>query len=235
MHRVVTRIMTIPQYVALHLLLIPAFGSISTASAGTREYLFSGPSVTGRFIVEEFAVPTEPDVWSTTFTGAPYLFTATAGTLTYTFETFGLELWNEFPAFGLSDRYVLSDGADKLTLGLLGPSQGGHSSTLPHELSSYSGVAVVLMWDPVLGSFAEFRIDTLTSLPQAQLSIARAGANSIKIMWSTQFADHSLEYAMELPATGWSTVNETVSTEGDRLSVVLDATGPQRFYRLRKP
>jgi len=226
--------MRLPQYTALASLFIIALGNVPGASAATREYTFSGPSVTGRFILEEFAVPTEHDVWSTTFTGAPYLFTAKAGTLTYTFETFGLELWNEFPAFGLSDRYVLSDGADKLTLGLLGPSQGGHPSTLPHELSSYSGVAVVRMWDPAMGSFGEFQIDTLTPVPQVQLTIARAGATSVKISWPIQFADHVLEYALDFPASDWSAVPKPVSADGEHFSVVVDTASSQRFYRLRK-
>lgn len=227
--------MQIPLYSILSLLILTAPGSVPVVSAAAREYRFSGPEVTGRFIIEEFAVPTEPDVWSTTFSGAPYLFTATAGTLTQTADAFDLELWNHFPAFGLSDRYVLY-AAGKLTLGLFGPSQGGHLTTLPHELSAYySGLTVVSMRDPASGSIAEFQIDTLTPAWHARLSIARAGATSVKMTWATEFADHVLEYATDLPAAGWSAVPEPVSNDGDRFSVVLETTGAQRFYRLRKP
>jgi len=78
-------------------------------------------------------------------------------------------------------------------------------------------------------------ITNVTLVPQPLLSISPAGTASVQIEWSTNFLDHTLEYANSLPAPGWSTVTNAVAGTGDRLSVTVDTGASTRFYRLRKP
>jgi hypothetical protein len=78
-------------------------------------------------------------------------------------------------------------------------------------------------------------VSNLTLLPQAQLSITRAGAGALRASWRTNFSDHVLEYASDFPVSGWSLVTDVVTTAGNRCSVILGMEGSQRFYRLRKP
>ena len=65
-------------------------------------------------------------------------------------------------------------------------------------------------------------ISNITLVPQARLSISPVSAESVQITWATNFADHVLEYAISLPAAGWSAVTNAATTMGDRLSVTLD-------------
>ncbi len=78
-------------------------------------------------------------------------------------------------------------------------------------------------------------ISNLTLVAVPWLNISRAGTASVQITWATDFAGHILEYASQLPASGWSTVTNDVVLAGDRLSVTLDTAVSERFYRLRKP
>jgi hypothetical protein len=78
-------------------------------------------------------------------------------------------------------------------------------------------------------------ISNITLVPQARLSIARVGAPSIQITWATNFTDHVLEYATNVPTAAWSTVTNAVSTVGDHRSVTVYPDASQRLYRLRKP
>ena len=78
-------------------------------------------------------------------------------------------------------------------------------------------------------------ISNITLVAATWLDISRVGTDSVQISWTTNFADHVLEYATSLPAAGWSTATNTAATIGNRLSVTVD-TGPStRFFRLRKP
>jgi hypothetical protein len=78
-------------------------------------------------------------------------------------------------------------------------------------------------------------ITNVTLVPRPLLSISQAGPASVQIVWSTNFLDHTLEYANSLPAPGWSIVTNAVAGTGDRLSVTVDTGASMRFYRLRKP
>ena len=77
-------------------------------------------------------------------------------------------------------------------------------------------------------------ISNVVLVAAAGLNISQAGTASVQITWSTNFADHVLEYAAGLPALRWSTVTNVVSNVGDHRSVTLDTGVSQRFYRLRK-
>src|SRR5207247_1902969 len=77
-------------------------------------------------------------------------------------------------------------------------------------------------------------ISNVTLVAADWLNISRAGTASVQIAWATNFADHVLEYATSLPATGWTTVTNAVATIGDRLSVTVDTGASKRFFRLRK-
>ncbi len=76
-------------------------------------------------------------------------------------------------------------------------------------------------------------ISNLVLVPQPRLSISRVGGDSVRITWATNFADHVLESATQLPDAGWNSVTNAADRAGDRFSVVVDADVPKRFYRLR--
>jgi hypothetical protein len=70
-------------------------------------------------------------------------------------------------------------------------------------------------------------------LPQAQLFINLWTNNLVRISWSTNFPNETLQYTTNSPATGpWANVNLPVSIEIN-VFVVYDVTGPKpKYYRL---
>jgi hypothetical protein len=78
-------------------------------------------------------------------------------------------------------------------------------------------------------------ISNIALVPQAWLSISQAASTSVQINWAADFADHVLEYAVTLPAIGWSAVTNATTVAGERISITLEAGASARFYRLRKP
>lgn len=55
-----------------------------------------------------------------------------------------------------------------------------------------------------------------------------------RIIWTTNSAGFSLEYATNLIAGGWSTVTNPPAIIRDRFTVTVDPAGVGRFYRLHK-
>jgi hypothetical protein len=78
-------------------------------------------------------------------------------------------------------------------------------------------------------------ISNITLVAATALNISQVEPASIQITWSTNFADYVLEYATSLPAAGWSSVTNAVTTTRDLLSVKVDAGTSTRYFRLRKP
>jgi hypothetical protein len=78
-------------------------------------------------------------------------------------------------------------------------------------------------------------ISNLTLVPVPWLTIERVDVAAAQVAWSTNFADHVLEFATGLPAVTWSPVTNAVSYAGDRASVTVDSSLSGLFYRLRKP
>ena len=85
------------------------------------------------------------------------------------------------------------------------------------------------------GHIWQISISNLTVVLQPQLSISRAGNSSAQIAWATNFTGYLLESTALLPAVDWSIVTNSVTTNGDRLSITVDTEPSPRFYRLRKP
>jgi hypothetical protein len=141
----------------------------SACLGASYEYLFSGPEVSGRFIVEGYSVST-PDPndialeWA--LSGSPYFFTATAGgSLTLSTDMFDIGVWNNFVAFGRSDSYALT--SPELELLFMGPTLVLPVTTsLPHDLEDYSGLHWVRMWDGGAGNWREFQVTSLTPVPE---------------------------------------------------------------------
>jgi len=71
--------------------------------------------------------------------------------------------------------------------------------------------------------------------PGPRMSAALVGSATVQITWPTNFTDHVLEYATNLPATVWDPVTNQVATIGDRFSVTLETDAAQRVYRLHIP
>ena len=78
-------------------------------------------------------------------------------------------------------------------------------------------------------------ISNITLVAAARLNLSQVGTASVQITWATNFADHVLEFATSLTAPGWSSVTNSASTVGERLSVTVNTDASTRFFRLRKP
>ena len=85
------------------------------------------------------------------------------------------------------------------------------------------------------GHIWQVTISNLTLVPQARLNISHGATSSVQLWWATNFSDHVLEYATNVPAAVWSTVTNRVTTNANRLAVAVETDTSQRFYRLRKP
>jgi hypothetical protein len=96
-----------------------------------------------------------------------------------------------------------------------------------------------LVWDGTIGwaggHLWEVTISNVTIVAQPFLSIASEGIGSVQISWATNFTEHVLESANQLPAPSWNTVTNAVTVTGNRFVVAVNAGGTQRFFRLRKP
>lgn len=96
-----------------------------------------------------------------------------------------------------------------------------------------------IVWNGIMGwaggHIWQVTMTNLTIAPQARLSISPWGNDSVLIAWATNFADHVLECATSVPASGWIPVTNAVDTSGNRCFVTVTAAGSERFFRLRKP
>ncbi len=86
---------------------------------------------------------------------------------------------------------------------------------------------------PSLSSYDVYSSSFVPARPR--LSIARSGGAAAQISWATNFNDYGLEYATNLPVTVWNPVTNSVTTNGDRLSVTIATDAALRIYRLRQP
>jgi len=84
---------------------------------------------------------------------------------------------------------------------------------------------------------ARFTVCTGESRPGAQsLSIQRQGPNMVRICWSENYPNLTLEQTSSLNSPiQWSPVNATVTAVGNNYCVTIPADQQQRFYRLRSP
>jgi len=87
---------------------------------------------------------------------------------------------------------------------------------------------------PSLSSY-EVRSASFVPGPGPRLTITPAGNLTAQISWTTNFAEHNLEYATNLPTTVWSPVTNSVTTNGAFYSVTIGTSANQRVYRLHKP
>ncbi|HEY5910353.1 MAG TPA: hypothetical protein VJA21_07090 [Verrucomicrobiae bacterium] len=84
------------------------------------------------------------------------------------------------------------------------------------------------------GHIWNLSVSNLTLVPQARLTISRAGPTAFQVSWRTNFSDYVLEDASTFPAGGWSLVTNAPAAADNRYSVTMDMNAGQRFYRLRK-
>jgi hypothetical protein len=218
----------------LGLLFAPHLAPGSTGSA-TREYAFSGPSLTGRFVVEDYTSPTPigplgEDELVREYAGEPYLFSAKLGEVSYSTTHFTLGVKNNIVAFGRSDVYGLT--AANMGLLLMGPSQGNpYTSTMPHDMEAYSGLHYITLQHPETGEWLEFQIDSLVALPV--LSIAKS-STGLTLRWPASSARFVLESTDSLSsAAAWSEVTDVAEPVGGSYSVTVAPEMPRRFFRLR--
>ncbi len=98
------------------------------------------------------------------------------------------------------------------------------------ELSGFDAYKMTL--------YVDFALMSLTvvdaSLPPPALEILQMDPASVQISWPTNAVGYALESATNLPAQAWIPVTNRVTINGHFSTVQLDATGPRRFFRLRK-
>ncbi len=66
------------------------------------------------------------------------------------------------------------------------------------------------------------------------LTVSESGGQ-ITISWPVPATGYALESQTNLASGGWISVGDVPTTNGGTLSVVLPASGPQQFFRLKKP
>lgn len=86
---------------------------------------------------------------------------------------------------------------------------------------------------PLTGGLVFFRLTQTPSRPA--LTITRSGTNVI-LVWPASATGYSLEQTRDVTQpSGWSLVGLPVVSVNGQSTVTSPATGPQTFYRLRKP
>ncbi len=89
------------------------------------------------------------------------------------------------------------------------------------------------MFDPNPGNNASVRVTTV--LPAAQLSIAVADSNVVRVAWPAGLTNWTLQSVGDLTNSAfWSNVPTPPVIEGGERVVTEPSTGAARFYRLRK-
>jgi hypothetical protein len=98
------------------------------------------------------------------------------------------------------------------------------------ELSGFDAYKMTL--------YVDYAVMSLTvvdaSPPPPVLDFVQLDATTLQLSWPTNAAGYTLQYTTNLPALAWSTVTNSVVTNGDYFTVQLEMSGPRRFYRLRK-
>jgi hypothetical protein len=206
-----------------------------STSGATREYAFAGPSLNGRFVVEEFTSPTPicetcDDYLIRDFAGQPFSFSAKAGEDHYMTTLYRLDVYNQMVAFGRSDFFKLSD--EDFSFVLMGPSLfNPFTTTLPHDLESYSGLHFLQLRNAQTGDWMEYQIESLVALPV--LSIAKSSTR-LTLRWPASNARFVLESTENLsPEAVWSEVMNVGEPAGGTYSVTIAPEMPGRFFRLR--
>lgn len=101
------------------------------------------------------------------------------------------------------------DAAGRAWVGLAAGTGGAHEA---HDILSWS----------------------LTPAPGPRLSITRLGSSQVRISWPASAPGYNLETATSLPASAWTTVNDSPAVVGDSFLLDLDSTAAAGFFRLRK-
>jgi hypothetical protein len=98
------------------------------------------------------------------------------------------------------------------------------------ELSGFDAYKATLYVDYALMSLTV--VDA--SLPPPFLDILPVNGTTIQLSWPASATGYTLAAATNMPTTAWSTVTNSVVTNGEMLTVQLEATGSRRFFRLQK-
>jgi len=100
----------------------------------------------------------------------------------------------------------------------------------PLQLTGYDAYKMTL--------YVDFAVMSLTvvdaSLPPPVLEITQTDVTTLQLSWPAESADYSLEFTAQLPAANWSTVTNSVMTNGNVLTVEMPMARSQQWFRLRK-
>ena len=82
-------------------------------------------------------------------------------------------------------------------------------------------------------SGGSLEIYNLYFYPTPTLAIRKLTSSELQVSWSTNASRYTLEYNEQLGASGWRAVTNTPTITGSQMVVTVEATAPQRFFRLR--
>ncbi len=87
--------------------------------------------------------------------------------------------------------------------------------------------------DQVSVVVATFTVDPLPVLSVRRLA---GGVNRVELSWASSTSDWVVQTSESVSdANGWQALGEAITVTGERHSVVTEATGGARFFRLSKP
>jgi hypothetical protein len=104
------------------------------------------------------------------------------------------------------------------------------------NLMWFPGQDLWIRWSGVGYSFFEahaLAIDDLSFRAVPELHISSASPGRLRFSWATNYPGYSLQSAVTPTATSWEAVTNAPATSGSELSVEIEATDTQRFFRLK--
>ena len=213
--------------------LLVALGIIVAASpvrAALREYVFSGPTLSGRFIIEEVS---SPGWLHTNFTGSPFIFSITFNGVTFVTNDFQLTVINDLDA--IYDGYFLHAGEFEtriITWAEANP--GPNSSSLPTPFINYWGQSETVMAYPTSAMNGGDFYD-LTSLELVPfLEIARS-SSGLSLRWPQESTNYVLEATAALgPSAVWNAVTNPISAIDGFRSINFQPVPSEQYFRLRR-
>jgi hypothetical protein len=124
-------------------------------------------------------------------------------------------------------------------LGATGSRWGDYSavSVDPSDPTRFWTIQMLPLYDSSLdsGDLWQTQItELITSLPSPLLTITLTGTNAM-VSWSSAAAGYQLQSATNLNSSAvWSSVTQTMSTNGSTISVLMPVSRGQQFFRLQK-
>ena len=139
----------------------------------------------------------------------------------------GMEIWNGFGFMATNEAISIGPSPfDNHPIWDLANGTPGHSYSLTLKLRDLNGVYPDSA--PFVLSFTPLQV-------RYRIEISRADATHATLSWPTNAFGWDLQAAASVTATNWNTVTNTPGLAGTNVSLPISLSGPQQFFRLRRP